>query len=174
MRSVTPSAAALALWLVLAAAARGALHEAHIQITVSGDTASVIAWYRFMGIGDSLRFRATHPARQTLVFQGVSGVAGFRLDTLPDGFRLASEGTDAAPALDVRYHVIGRLDSIPLFVPELPTAPGRGDVLVRVSGEARPQPLAGSRFRPEPGDGWLARVTRVPPCIVLAPRAARR
>ena len=66
------------MWLAGAAPSGGALREAHIQITVRGDTASVIAWYRFAGTRDSLRFRATRPAGQTMIFQGVAGAAGLR------------------------------------------------------------------------------------------------
>lgn len=171
MRSL---AAGLLVWLAGAAPSGGALPEANIQIAVSGDTASVIAWYRFMGTRDSLRFTAARPAGQALVFQGVAGAAGFRLDTLPDGFRLVSSQTDAAPALDVRYRVIGKLDSIPLFVPGPATASGPSNVLVRVSGDARPLPYAAPPFRPEAGDGWLARAERVPAVIALAPGLPRR
>ena len=162
------STATLLLWLCLAAG--GALREAHIQITVHADTASVIAWYRFAGTRDSLRFRATRPAGQTLIFQGVAGAAGFRLDTLPHTFRLVSGQTDSAPALDVRYRVVGRLDNIPMFVPGVGTMPGRSDVLVRVSGDARPLPQGAMRFQPVPGDGWLARPDRVPAFVVLSHR----
>ena len=137
---------------------------------MSGDTASVIAWYRFTGTGDSLRFTAARPAGQTLVFQGVAGAAGFRLDTGSGRFRLVSGQTDSAPALDVRYHVIGGLDSIPLFVPDSATASGPSGVLVRVSGDARPLPYDAPRFQRVPGDGWLARADRVPALVALAPR----
>ena len=59
MRSL---AAGLLVWLAGTASSCGALHEAHIQMAVSGDTASVIAWYRVTGPGDSLRFTAARPA----------------------------------------------------------------------------------------------------------------
>ncbi len=159
---------ALLLGVLLApASGRGTLEEARIQITVHGDTTWVIAWYRCTGTGDSLRLRATRPAGQTLVFQGVAGAAAFRLDTLGAGFRLVSRQADSAPALDVRYHVIGGPARVPLFVPDVATA-GRSAVLIRVTGEARPARRAEPRFRPEPGDGWLARLRHVPAFVVLA------
>jgi len=160
-------AAGLLVWLVWAASSGGTLDEAHIQVTVSGDTAWVIAWYRFAGTGDSLRLNATRPAGQTLIFQGVDGAIDFRLDTLPARFQLVSHQADSAPALDVRYHVIGALDSIPLFVPEPPTAPGRSEVLVRVFGSAMPARHAVPSFRREGGDGWLAHPERVPVFVAL-------
>lgn len=173
-RAVRLLAVGFLLWLSSAAAAGGRLEEARIQIAVSGDTAWVIAWYRFAGAGDSLSLTTRRPAGQTLIFQGVAGASGFRLDTLPGALRLASGQTDSAPALDVRYHVIGALDSVPLFVPENTTGSGRSEVLVRVSGDARPVPLADPRFRPVPGDGWLAGAARVPAIVALTRRPAGR
>jgi hypothetical protein len=160
-------AAGLLVWLAGAASSGGTLDEAHIQIAVRGDTASVIAWYRFAGTGGSLRLGATRPAGQTLIFQGVDDAIDFRLDTLPARFELVSHQADPAPALDVRYHVIGALDSIPLFVPKPPTAPGRSEVLIRVFGSATPARHAVPSFRREPGDGWLAHPDRVPACVTL-------
>jgi hypothetical protein len=158
------------LWLAgVVGSGGGRLDEARIQITVSGDTAWVIAWYRFSGTSDSIHLAGTRPAGQTLVFQGVDGAIDFRLDTLSARFQLVSHQADSAPALDVRYHVVGNLTHIPLFVPQAPVVPGRRDVLIRVSGDARPAPRGASQFRPEPGDGWLARLDRVPGIVALAP-----
>jgi hypothetical protein len=170
---VTLWAAAWLLWMApvgLAPAYQGSLAEARIQITVSGDTARVIAWYRFAGTADSLRLAAFRPQRQALVFHGVAGAAQFRLDTLSGLFRLVTRQTDAAPALDVRYDVTGSLSRIPLFVPDVPTTPGSSDVLIRVAGlgASRVAAYPFPRFRREPGDGWLAHPDHLPSFIVLA------
>ena len=167
---VTALAGVLLLSLAAPSPPGSALREARIQITVRGDTAAVIAWYRFTGAEDSLAFDARRPAGETLAFQGVAGAAGFRLDTLPTRFRLMSHQRDSAAALDVRYRVIGEHDSVPLFVPHIDHTAARGGVLVRVSGDARPAPHAAPRFRAEPGAGWLARLDRVPAFVVLSGR----
>jgi hypothetical protein len=170
---VTWWAAAWLLWTTpvgVVPASQGSLTEARIQIMVSGDTARVIAWYRFAGTADSLRLEAFRPKRQTLVLHGVAGAAQFRLDTLAGLFRLVTRQTDAAPALDVRYDVTGRLSRIPVFVPEVPTTPGSSDVLIRVAGLGASHVAAYRfpRFRREPGDGWLAQPDHLPSFIVLA------
>ena len=115
------SPATLRLWRCLAAG--GALREAHIQITGHADTASVIAWYRFAGTRDSLRFRATRPAGQTLIFQGVAGAAGFHPDTLPDRPRLGSGPTDSAPPPRLRHYGIAALDNVEDLLTEVTTSP---------------------------------------------------
>lgn len=167
---MTPFELGAALLTLLAAAPQQpVLRDARIRIGVRGDTAHVEARYRVTDAGDSLRFNAIRIAGQGTVFDRAVGPGGARLDSLPGLFRLTATGRGRSLSLELRYDVTGELARIPLFVPEAPTVPGQGRLLILVGG-LEPSRIAAFPFPhfTRPGAGtWMSNPSHLPAFVAL-------
>ena len=122
---------ALASGLLVVAA--GQLDSATIEIDLAGTTATVRAVYHITRApSDSVRFLLMRIAGQSVNLTGaapptLSGDDGAVAFTIPAPFAGSS-------TTEIEYSVSGDLVRIPIFVPNVPTDPGRSRVVLRVRG----------------------------------------
>lgn len=141
------------------------LAAAQFQIAVAADTARVDARYELAGPRDSIRLALIRLPGQTVRVEATDGLEQSELAGLT---RLIV--SRAGAVITVRFTVTGRLDRIPLPVPDRPTLPGAKRISITVDGLAPSARLAEAfpRLRPAGGSA-RAELANVPSLVRLPP-----
>jgi hypothetical protein len=141
------------------------LAAAQIQIAVTADTARVDARYELAGPRDSIRLALIRLPGQTVRVEATDGLQQNELAGLT---RLIVN--QAGAVITVRFTVAGRLDRIPVPVPDRPTLPGAKGISITVDGLPSNARLAEAFPRlHRAGGSARAELANVPSLVRLPP-----
>jgi len=140
------------------------LAAAQIQIAIAADTARVDARYELAGPRDSIRLALIRLPGQTVRVETSQGMRP------SEQTGLTWLVVHQASVVTVSFTVTGRLDRIPLPVPDVPTAPDAKRVSITIEGVAPTARLAEAfpRLR-RAGGSARAELANVPSLVRLPP-----
>jgi hypothetical protein len=157
-------------WTLALTVATSQLGGVRISITVENQRARVEATYRLNPPGDTVVYRAIRIPGQSVVVEHpnvTEGEVSPGLTRLPLAVSAPGESIHT-----IGYVVIGRVDRLPLFVPDVVTGTAAQTVVIEIRGVDRATPLGDAfpRLR-RSEDGTLTAQTGDMPSFVLIPKA---